>query len=96
MDKPQVRHNEARHRFELEQEGHTAIAEYELSPGFITFTHTLVPKELEGRGVGSALAAGALAAAREKDLKVIAQCEFIAAYIKRHPEVQDLVQPRTG
>ncbi|MPZ59250.1 MAG: hypothetical protein GEU91_22765 [Rhizobiales bacterium] len=41
------------HRFEL------ATAHYRLADGVVTFTHTEVPKELGGRGVGSARARGA-------------------------------------
>ena len=87
----QVRDNTERHRFEIEIEGEIAKAVYRLSPGIITFVHTEVPKALSGRGVGSALARGALEAARAMGLKVVALCPFIAAYIERHPEFQDLL-----
>lgn len=90
MDR-QVRDNPALHRFELEAEGHIAFAAYQLSPGTITFIHTEVPKELGGRGIGSALAQGALEAVRAKGLKVVAKCPFIAAYIGKHPEFSDLL-----
>jgi uncharacterized protein len=55
-----VRNNTEHHRFELDVDGHTAVASYQLSPGVITFTHTEVPQGLSGRGIGSALARGAL------------------------------------
>jgi hypothetical protein len=86
-----VRDNLAQHRFELEADGHVAMAHYALTPGVITFTHTLVPKELEGRGIGSRLARGALDAARAQGLKVVPKCPFIAGYIGKHPEYADLV-----
>ncbi len=56
-----VTNNPARSRYELVEDGHTAFAEYKLAPGVIDFTHTLVPKELGGRGIGSKLAAAVLA-----------------------------------
>jgi predicted GNAT family acetyltransferase len=87
-----VRNNTALHRFELDVDGHIAFAQYRLSPGVITFTHTKVPTELEGRGVGSRLARGALEQVRAQDLKVIAQCPFIAGYIDKHPEFADLLR----
>ena len=87
-----VRNNPEQNRFELEAEGHTAIAVYALSPGVITFTHTEVPKQLEGRGIGSTLARGALDAARALGLKVVARCPFIAAHIRKYPEYQDLLE----
>jgi uncharacterized protein len=86
-----VHDNKERHRFELAVDGRTAFSQYKLAPGVITFMHTEVPKELEGHGVGSRLVRGELEAARAQGLKVVAKCPFVAAYIERHPEFQDLL-----
>jgi predicted GNAT family acetyltransferase len=86
-----IRDNAAQHRFELDADGHTAIAYYTLSPGTITFTHTDVPSQLGGRGIGSKLVRGALQAARAQGLKVVAKCPFVSAYIAKHAEFADLV-----
>jgi uncharacterized protein len=86
-----VRDNPARHRYELEVEGHVAFAEYALAAGVITFVHTVVPKELGGRGVGSTLARGALDDVRRRGLKVVAQCPFIKAFMDKHAEFNDLL-----
>lgn len=88
-----VVNNAEKHRFETTVEGHLAIAEYNLIRGGIVFTHTEVPKELEGRGIGSALIRAGLAHARENKLQVTPICPFFAAYMKKHAEVQDLVAP---
>ncbi|HEX7154973.1 MAG TPA: GNAT family N-acetyltransferase [Thermoanaerobaculia bacterium] len=87
----QVRNNEAESRFETTVDGHLAVAEYFLGDGRITFTHTEVPEQLEGQGIGKALAKAALDHARAKNLKVVPQCRFIAGYIERNQEYQDLV-----
>ena len=87
----EVRDNPAQRRFELNADGGTAATYYDLSPGVITFTHTEVPPALEGRGIGSKLARGALDAVRAQGLKVVAECPFIRGYIERHPEFQDLL-----
>jgi predicted GNAT family acetyltransferase len=87
----EVRDNPALHRFELDVEGGTAVAYYHLSPGVITFTHTEVPPELGGRGIGSALVRGALEAARARGLKVVAKCPFVSAFMAKHPEFNDLL-----
>ena len=87
-----VTDNAAKHQFELEADGHIALSAYSLAPGVITFTHTEVPKELGGRGVGSQLARGALDLVRARGLRVVAQCPFIAGYIAKHPEYQDLLK----
>jgi len=91
MSAASVRDNPALHRFELDAEGHTASAYYALSPGVITFTHTEVPPELNGRGIGSALVRGALDQVRSRGLKVVPKCPFVAAYMGKHPEYNDLL-----
>jgi hypothetical protein len=87
----EVRDNAALHRFELEVDGHLAVAYYRPAPGVITFTHTEVPPALGGRGVGSTLIKGALALVRSQGLKVVSKCPFVSAYLGKHPEFNDLV-----
>ena len=86
-----VRNNPGRTRYELEVDGHLAVAVYTLAPGVITFVHTEVPKELGGRGVGTALARGALEDVRRQGLKVVVRCSFIKAFMAKHPEFNDLL-----
>ena len=85
-----VRNNPARNRYELEVDGHLAVAVYTLAPSVITFVHTEVPAELGGRGVGSALARGALEDARRQGLKVVVRCDFVRGFMTKHPEFNDL------
>lgn len=84
--------NRAEQEFELDVDGHRAVAAYQLEGGTIVFTHTVVPPAIEGRGVGSKLIRAALDSARDQGLKVVPQCPFVAAYIERHPEYRDLVR----
>ena len=88
----EVRNNVEGGRFELEFDGHTALAYYALAPGVITFMHTEVPSQLAGRGVGSRLARGALEMVRAQGLKVVAECPFIAGFLAKHPEFDDLAR----
>ena len=78
--------NAAQYRFELATDAGPAVAAYELDGDTITFTHTVVPPEVEGHGVGGRLIAGALAEVRARGLKVVPLCGFVQAYLERHPE----------
>lgn len=88
---PQVTLDEAARRFEVRLGGETAFAEYNLLHDAIVLPHTVVPKAFEGRGVGGALAQAALTYARDHGLKVKPVCDFMAGYIKKHPQWQELV-----
>jgi hypothetical protein len=86
-----VINNTGASRFEAKVGDLLAIAEYHLDPLAITFTHTRVPAELSGRGIATRLIEAALAFARERRIPVIPLCSFVAAYMRKHPEVQDLL-----
>jgi predicted GNAT family acetyltransferase len=87
-----VRDNPAENRYELTVDGYLAAAYYKLSDGVITFVHTEVPKELGGRGIGSQLVKGALDDVRARNLKVVAQCPFVAGYIGKHADYSGLLK----
>ncbi len=86
-----VQNNESEHRYELHVDGHMAATYYEVAGNVITFTHTLVPKALEGKGIGSKLIKGALDQVRAQGLRVIPQCPFVHAYIDKHSDYADLL-----
>jgi predicted GNAT family acetyltransferase len=91
-ENPQVRHIPADNRFEMQAEGYSAVLQYILDGDTINFTHTGVPSELEGRGIGSQLAHAGLEYARENAFKVVTTCWFVAGYIERHKEYQPLLK----
>ena len=79
-------------RFEIRVDGALAgFADYSHKGNRLIFRHTEVEDAYEGRGLGSKLAQGALDAARAGGHPVVPLCPFIASYIERHPEYQDLV-----
>ncbi len=88
----EVKDNPAMNRFEMVNGGAVAFVEYERSGGDrVALLHTEVPEALSGRGVGSKLVRGVLEALRAEGAKVVPRCEFVAAYIGRHPEYRDLL-----
>ena len=90
----QVTDNSAMHRFELPIEGSdgaVATAYYRAENGVLVLTHTEVPSEFGGRGIGSTLARGVFEILRATGRKAILRCPFMAAWYARHPEYADVV-----
>lgn len=88
-----VRHDTAQNRFEVDLGDAVAFAAYALHDNSIVFTHTEVPPQHEGHGIGTLLIKAGLDYARDRSLTVIPSCPFFAAYMKKHAEVQDLLSP---
>jgi uncharacterized protein len=79
-------------RYELRLDGHLiGLAAYRRRDGRIAFTHTEIDESCEGQGCGSRLAEAVLQDARRQGLDVVPLCPFIAHYIERHPEYEQLV-----
>ena len=57
----------------------------------IYLTHTEVPRELEGKGIGSQLVEKTLQDIERQGLRLVPLCPFVAAYIKKHPEWRRIV-----
>lgn len=90
-----VQENPAEHRYEaLVEAGVVAgFAEYVDHRGTRLLFHTEVDDAFEGQGVGSALARGALDQAIAFG-PVSVSCEFIKAWIERHPDYLEKVTLR--
>ena len=85
-------HNSTTQRFEITIDGITTFLSYQVcDSGVWNYNHTIVPKELGGRGLGSQLVKFALDYAKSENKKIIASCSFVASYVDKHPEYQDLV-----
>ncbi|MEO8937284.1 MAG: GNAT family N-acetyltransferase [Burkholderiaceae bacterium] len=85
--------NPLANRYEIEVDGQVATADYIREATGVTFTHTFVPEPLRGRGLATRLILAALDDARRAGLQVVPQCAAFAAYMKTHPETQDLLSP---
>lgn len=84
--------NEKTSQYETTIDGQLAYVAYDLEdPDRIVLTHTIVPDALAGRGIAGEVVKHALDDARAQNLKVVPQCSYVAAYIKRHPEYEDLL-----
>ena len=83
--------NDSRARFELEQDGATAFANFIPAPGVVTVTHTEVPRTLREGGVGTKLVLGMLDDIRARGEKIRPLCSFVRHVIAQHPDYADLV-----
>ena len=91
-DEPRVVDDAEHARFEvLLGDTVAGYAEYHRNGPRLAITHTVIEPDFEGRGLGSALARGALDAARAAGQQVLPFCPFFRGYLERHPDDLDLV-----
>lgn len=81
-----VVHDPERNRFEVKEDGLTAYVEYEQTEDSLDILHTIVPGQLEGRGIASAMVRAAYDYARTHGLKPLATCSYAVAWLQKHPE----------
>lgn len=90
LEKLDVTHNAAENRFETWIEGQLSKLDYLDEEGTIIMTHVGVYPEHRGQGVAGKLTQVALEYAKEKSLRVIPMCPYIATYIRRNPQYIEL------
>lgn len=87
----QVKDNQEKNQFEGIVDSKMSKIEYSQSGNIIALTHTKVPEEQQGKGVGSALTEKVLQIIKEKNLKVDPQCGFVASYIEEHTKWKSIL-----
>ncbi len=83
--------NPARSRFELEEAGQVAFADYRRRNSVLVIPHVEAPTSLRGTGTAARLMEGLLAIVRERGEKIVPTCSYAAAYMRQHKEHQDLL-----
>jgi predicted GNAT family acetyltransferase len=79
-------------RYEILLDGQSVgICNYRKTDTAVLLPHVEVTPELNGRGIGSVLARGALDDLRQRGLPVVPICPFMVDFIRRNPEYDDLV-----
>ncbi len=88
-----VRHDEEQQRYVLEINGQLlGFAQYHEEGDRQIFTHTEIDDSLSGKGMGSMLVRKSLDDARQRGKRIVPVCEFIGAYVKKHPDWNDLLE----
>ncbi len=80
-----------KNRFEIRLGEELAELTYAWEGNALVLLHTGVPPAWEGRGIGSRLVKAALEYARKQGYRIVPVCSFVAAYLRRHPEYNDLL-----
>jgi predicted GNAT family acetyltransferase len=83
--------NQELKQFEVKINNEVARIEYHIMDERIFLTHTEVPEELSGQGIGSLLAQKTLDHIEKMNLKVVPYCNFIADYIRKNPKYRPLL-----
>ena len=92
VNETEIVNNVEKSRFQMSfDNGETALVDYRLTPGKISFMHTEVPKDMSGNGIAARLAKYALEYARANNLRINIYCVYIAAYVKRDHSYDDLI-----
>jgi hypothetical protein len=96
-DELRILDNPAGQRYEARLDDRTVgFSEYRRVGDRMIFHHTEVDPAVEGRGIGSRLAQGALDDVRYRGLRITVKCPFIAAWLERHPGYEDLLAVGPG
>lgn len=83
--------NPDKSRFEMEEAGLIAFADYRRHESVLVIPHVEAPHALRGTGAAGRLMAGMLALVRQRGEKIVPTCSYAAAYMRQHKDQQDLL-----
>ena len=83
-------------RFEVQIDGAVAELVYRRRADRLILTHTGVPDQLAGRGIGGQLVRAAADRAAKERLTLVPVCPFARDWLERHPDVADTVDVDWG
>ena len=81
-----------RSRYEILVDGTFAgFTHYQPNEGSLVFDHTVIKEQFAGQGLASKLARGALDDVRAQQGRIVPLCEYIAGWLQKNPDYDDLV-----
>jgi uncharacterized protein len=84
----------AENRFEILVDGAVVgVADYVDDGARRIFHHTRVDESMSGKGLAGRLVRHALDETRREGRRVVPVCSYVAAYVERHDEYADVVEP---
>ncbi|MFW5714898.1 MAG: GNAT family N-acetyltransferase [bacterium] len=89
----EVQHDGDEKKFYVQSNGQEAHMTYRYQDeSTVVYNHTYVPPELRGGGLAGKIVRTALEWARTENLKVKPTCSYVVAFVRRHPEYQDIAE----
>jgi predicted GNAT family acetyltransferase len=83
--------NKAYPRFELEENGLVAFANYHRNGLHIVIPHVEAPPALRGTGTASRLMEGIVERARVEGFRITPTCSYAHAWFRRHKDATDVL-----
>lgn len=83
--------NKALNRFELEENGHLALATYRRHEHSISIPHVEADPALRGTGAAGRLMEGIIEMARRERFFITPTCPFAKDWFSKHPEASDVL-----
>ncbi len=88
----QVRHDEARSRYELVMDGEVVgIADYHDTGEALVFPHTEIEPRHRGKGLGETLVRAAMDDVRAQGRVVVPRCWFVRDFLDANPDYARLL-----
>ncbi len=94
LEELEIIHNRAENRFEVWIDGKLSKLDCIEDGDTIVMTHVGVHPEHRGGGVAGSITQVALEYAKEKKLRVIPMCSYVASYIRKNPQYAGLTRHR--
>jgi len=78
-------------RFELEEGGHLAWAEYRIRDSQVVISHVEAEPPLRGTGAAGRLMQQIIDHARANQLVIVPRCSYARSWFQRHPQAGDVL-----
>ncbi len=92
LNELEITRNPAENRFEVWIDGQLSKLDYIEDGNTIVMTHVGVHPEHRGGGVAGRITQVALEYAKQRNLRVIPMCSYVASYIRRNPQYIELTK----
>ncbi len=96
LENLEIIHNPEKNRFEVWIDSQLSKLDYIENGNTIVMTHVGVHPEHRGGGVAGKITQAALEYAKEKSLRVIPMCSYVASYIRRNPQYAQLTRHKSN